>query len=890
MPRSKFAAPMASSHTVSRSRIVDRLFSATGAKVIVLRAPAGFGKTTLMLELKARYERDGANTSWLHVDDADNDVGRLMACLRHALGSAMDLSDEQAQAGERAEGIVDQAMRLIDAVATTRAPFVMFLDEFEALKSPSATSLVAQVLDRLPAGAQVVIGTRSLPQIGLGRLRARGQLVDVDPAELRLTGDETASFLTRQRGLLLNPAQIQRLHLKTEGWAAALSLAAISLERHQDHEAFIASFAGSNSAIADYLAEDVLDGQADDLRNFMLETSILDSLCAEICDAVTGRNDSSAMLAELERANLFLVPLDEDRAEYRYHSLFASFLHTRLSRRTPERLPELHRRAAGWFIARRRPIPAIRHALATQDGAYAAQLLVEHANALMDQGRLRPLCHALDALPPDQFDLHPQLRLVHAWASLFTKGPHEALGPIQAVEHATVDTPEFRSHRLALEPLRIGMLDRVSESYELAATRSALLLPEHGFPYLMAEQAAAISSVILGHHDEARRHADNARRSPTGHQAGFSAQISEYVAATLDLFHGRLKDAGARIKAAAGTGVQRFESSFNRNAMPGLLLADILYETNDLAAAERLLGVYVSLVKSLGLADQLIVAHTLLARIYLAQGDEDRALLLLAEMEAAGHRLDLPRVVGSAHLERARIALSKDQVDRAKAELDRVIDEKAWAQIESYWLVANDVDTLSIGRLRLQVRSGGAARAVERLKLAVEEADEGGRIRRALKLRILHAEALHRSGQPKPAIRALGRAIEFGLEEGFVRTFLDEGSYVESMIQEAVTGFGITESATHASALAAFSDALKRSRSSPASPPSPIPSLADPLTSKEIRVLELLSEGLGNQAIGDRMFVSESTVRAHLRSINTKLQASNRVQALVIARRFGLIQ
>lgn len=887
LPRSKFAAPVAGAHLVSRARIIDRLFSATRAKVILLRAPAGFGKTTLMLELKARYERDGANTSWLHLDDADNDVGRLLTCLRRALGAALD----EGSVGGSAPGdsVVDQAMQLIDAVSIARVPFVLFIDEFESLKSPAAIGLVAQILDQLPGGAQVVIGTRSLPQIGLGRLRARGHLADVDPAELRLTQEETADFLMQQRGLDLRPAQVQRLHLKTEGWVAALSLAAISLDRQRDREAFIAGFAGSNRAIADYLAEDVLAGQPEELRAFMLDTSILDSLCGDLCDALRERADSVAMLAELERANLFLVPLDEARAEYRYHSLFASFLRAHLTSRFPERLPALHRRAAQWFLDQNRPIPAIRHALATGDGAYAADLLAKHANDLLHQGRLRPLCHSLDALPPEQLDRLPQLRVVHAWASLFTKGPHQAVGPIRAIEQAATERPEFQPHSMALEPLRLGMMDRVRESYERVAASQGSLQPEHGFPYQMAEQAAALTSTMFGLHDEARRHADNARRSLTGSQPGFSAQISEYVEGVIDLFHGRLKHTGARIKAAAGGAVQAFETTFNRNAMPGLLLADILYETNELAAAERLLGVYVSLVKSLGIADQLIVAHTLLARIYVAQGDEERALLLLAEMESEGHRLALPRVVASAHLERARLALSKDQTERAKAELDRVTDADAWTQLEQLWLVANDVDTLSIGKLRLQVRSGGATRAVDRLKLALEDAEKAGRHRRALKLRILYAEALHRTGQTKPALRTLGRAIDFGLEEGFVRTFLDEGPYVESMIHEALTALGTGDPGTKQAALGAFGDALKRSRPGE-TPPPPMPSLADPLTSKEIRVLELLAEGLGNNAIGDRMFVSESTVRAHLRSINTKLQASNRVQALVIARRLGVVR
>jgi len=888
--RSKFMAPVSPPQLVSRPRIVDRVFQAVGAKLILVRAPAGFGKTTLMLELKERYERDGANTAWLHLDDADNDVARLLACLEEGLQGLLSGDVFPAADGiQGAPGLVEQAITLIDRIAAVQVPFVLFIDEFEVLKAPAVIGLLSEVLARLPRGSQLVIGTRSVPDIGLGRLRARGQLVEVDPEQLRMTEEETRVFITQRRGLTIKPSQVQRLRRSTEGWIAALSLAATSLERREDRDAFIAGFTGSNADLADYLAEDVLSGQPDPVREFLLNTSMLDSLTVPLCNAVMNRQDSAEMLALLERANLFLLPLDSDRVEYRYHSLFSAFLRNQLARQAADRLPLLHRRAADWYLAQDRPISAIRHAISTQDWPFAAATLSAHANRLMEQGRLRPLCHALDALPASELEKVPQLRIIHAWATLFSRGAHRAQAAFSALPLVTAEHPEFEEHRLALEPLRLGMLDRLEEAYQTGVDYWPRQRPELGFPYRMSAQALSLTCMMLGRHAEALKYIDDSRRTERSDELGFSAQISEYVESAIELSHGRLKQATARIRAAAGTNNARIIDSFNRNAMPGLLLAEVLYEANDLAAAERLLRVYTPLVRDLGLSDQLIVAHTLLARIVADAGDDERALMLLADLESVGHRLELPRVVGSARLERARLAILRNDVEHSRLELDRAGDPGMWDRVEKLWCVANDVSILSIGRLRHQIRSGAAARAADRAKQAAEEAEKAGRQRRALKLRILHSEALHRSGQPKPALRVLGRALEFAASEGFVRTFLEEGPYVESMVQEALAATGVkARTGEGADQLQAFADRLRRSRVG-ASPAVSAQALSDPLTSKETRVLELLAEGLGNQAIGDRMFVSESTVRAHLRSINTKLQASNRVQALVIARRLGVV-
>jgi LuxR family transcriptional regulator, maltose regulon positive regulatory protein len=884
---SKLSAPVGSRYRLARPRIAERVFNAYGIRLVLVRAPAGFGKTTAMLQLRDRYEQEGTACAWLNLDEADNDPPRFLTYFGLALRSVLDAAPGDGDLVERRNASAGElAMLLMDRIQRHRAPFVVFFDEFEVLHNPAVLELIAQGIERLPQGAQIVIGSRRVPEIGLGRLRARGQLLEIDPAQLRFSAEEAGEFLNRQRGLSIKHEQVERLHRSTEGWVAALWLASVALERRQDVDAFIAGFSGSNAEVADYLAEDVLASQSSDLREFLLHTCVLEVLTPALCDAVRERNDSAEMIGQIERANLFLSPIDEAHSGWRYHSLFSSFLRETLLRTHPELPPLLHRRAAECYLRDARPIPAINHAFASGDIAYAMRLLTEEADALLGRGRLRLLTKWLDALPVGELARHPRLRAIHAWAVNFTRGPRETLRLMEGVAPEALDDLEAAAQWAALRLMALAMSDRIDDAHNAGLDCAPQLKVASPFAYGMLAQTLANTHMILGRFSEARYYADEARRALAERESDFLSAQSEAVEAAIDLMQGRLREATIRLRAACGSE----GSGVGRNVFPGVLLAEALYEAGDLETAERMLSVFAPMVRDLGLADHLIDAHVLLARLLGERGEVEGALKTLADLESSGHRLALPRAVGCARLERARRLIAQGDFLGAREQIDRVGEAPQWDSVSPRHFVANDLSNPALARLRWQIRSGAAQEAITSLKVALENADFEHRHRRALKLRILLAEALHTAGQRKSALRTLGRALEIAAIEGFVSMFLDEGPAMRGLLGEYFQAREIEVHGLVHDHLRLIMERVSPSRSSAVAGSTGVSgTLNDPLTRKEIEVMELLAQGYSNNAMAEKLFVSETTVRTHLRNINVKLQAGSRTQAIVIARRLRIV-
>ncbi len=868
----KAEPPLASANVVARSGIVDRVFAASGIRLILVRGPAGFGKTTVLLQLRARYARNGIDCAWLNIDEADNDLPRFLTYLDAVLAPIL--------------GRGTDADSLLDRVAAHNAPFVLFLDECEHIRNPSVAAFVSQLIDSLPVGAVLVVGTRGVPTIGLARLRARAQLLEIDPQQLRFSSGEADEFFNHRRGLTLRPEQVQRLHSTTEGWVAALWLASVALERRADPDQVIDGVSGSNAAIADYLAEDVLARQDEATREFLLRTCLLDPLTAPLCDAVCGRGDSAQMLARIERANLFLSPLDEQRSGYRYHSLFADFLRARLRAQRPEWVAPVCRAAAQWFLEHERPVPAVDYALMAGDVEHALTLIDRQIEALLGKGRLRLLSRWLDAVPVQALDARPRLRLIQAWAVMLTRGPREALVVAHTIEAQPLDDAVANAELLTLRPMLLAMSDQVDEAHALALERLPQIGPDCGFARSMVLQNLANTSMILGEFRAALDYADQARRLPMAN-AEFSLSLVDAVEASINLMQGRLRHATALLHRAAGA-TAAHGGATSRNAFSGILLAEALYEAGDHARAERLLHGYVPMMQQLCVPDQLIVAHAVLARILEARDEADGALQLLTELERIGVHHALPRVVASARVERASHFLRRGDVAAAREQLNRAGDPKLWRSLSTRFHIANDLINKPLVNLRWLIGSGARTDAIRTAKTLVEKADQAGLERRAIKLRILMAEALHRDGQRKTALRVLGKAVRSAGAEGFVSTFQEEGAFVLSMLGELSAIRGVAEADASVDAL--LQRLCQRSaRVEPPVPTGPQIEIAEALTRKEIQVLEMLAQGHSNNGIADRLFVSESTIRTHLRNINTKLQAGNRTQALVIARGMGLI-
>lgn len=863
---------------VMRPALSDLVCNANTAKLVLVRAPAGFGKTTAMIQARARLEEAGVDTAWLTLDRADNDASRFLASLAMATAHMAMYPEE-----------LSAPLDTIALLAVHTSPFVLFLDEFEAIQESAVLNLMREILDRLPRGSQIVIGSRSLPDLGLGRLRARAQLVEVDTEHLRFTLEETSEFLRLRQQEPLQAEALVRLHGKTEGWVAALWLASITLARRGADSDFIDRFSGSNRAVADYLAEDVLSHQPREIREFLMRTSILRHLNPSLCQALNPHQNTDGILARLEAASLFLVPIAAEAHSYRYHSLFSDYLRAQLALEQPDELVRLHLAASGWYQSHGRSAPAIDHAIEGGAYAHAMTLLSAHVHVFLEQGRMHLLARWFDAIPATLLSEHPLLQLASVWASCFTRGPWEAMTQLERSGCEQSADPAVLANVYALRPLLLAMMDRYDDAY--AAGRTSLLHMPSCNPFADGVLTNAMAHILstMGENVEAHRLIDMARRGTT--DSAFNRMYSDSLEGVLDLQQGRLRQATARFRMAVSAGHSTSHNHTNGNAWAGVLFAEAMYEANQLDQTEHLLNVYLPLARDVGLPDHMISCHLMLARIAFTRGDIDQAFEQLIKLEYLGQHRHLPRVVASARLERSRLMLMQGNGNASRHELHRADDRAIWTRVRGHRQLAHDLDYIELAQLRWELHFGDAAVAAPTVLAELRDARALGLNRRALKLQVLHSLALDRLGNLAGAVETMGAVLQQACPEGFVRLILDEGPGVGPLIHQVhaeATGL------QHQQSTPIFLEYLQQllnvigplpSKTEPASPV-----MLEPLTRKEDRMLQLLAEGYSNSAMAEKLFVSDSTVRTHLRNINMKLNAQSRTQAVAIARRLQLIR
>jgi LuxR family maltose regulon positive regulatory protein len=878
IPQTKINPPNVTSTQILRQTICDQIATAT-AKLVLVRAPAGFGKTTAMAQSRERAEEHGVATAWLTLDRTDNDASRFARCLCEAV---LRLGVEEPSDAAPLDPVA--------ALAAYESPFALYLDDLEVVNEPAVLAMVRDIIEHLPRRGQLVIGSRSLPDLGVGRLRARGQLVEINAESLRFSVEETRAFFERRTSLNLPLEMLTKLHDRTEGWAAAICLVSMALERHGTDTGFIERFSGGDRAVAEYLAEDVLAHQPPNIREFLLRTSILRQLDASVCRALNPNLDCEEILDHLEKASLFLTPVaGEDRA-WRYHSLFADFLRAQLERERPDELPRLHLAASGWYESRQRYVPAIDHAIEGGDQPLALMLLEGCAQGFLDQGRMRMLSRWFSAIPERLLRQHPRLQMTSLWAECFTHGPWEAMRRLEAADLAHSTSSEEHAAANGLYPLLLAMQDRYEEAFKAGRESLGRLPTENAFADSALLNAMANIFAVMGDPGESQRLLDAARGMQRS--SVFSRMYTESLEGLLDLHAARLRQATARFSMAVDSTHALSYSHSHGNAWAGVLYAGVVYEANQLAQAERLLNVYLPLARDVGLPDHMILSHVMRSRIAFQHGDVHAAFQALTELEYLGHQRQLPRVTASAKLERSRVLLLQGNGVASRDELLRADDLSLWSRERHQCLPAHDLDYMALARARWEIAFGDARAARRTLDEELSIAQHAGRNRRALKLMLLRALALHRLGEAAAALHQIETVLRITSREGFMRLILDEGAAAAPLIHRFVLA---QRDASPQQTDPILSEHLQHLLQ--ALGPIPLDAEAQPLsiggaeslTRKEIGVLKLLAEGYSNGAMAEKLFVSENTVRTHLRSINMKISAKSRTQAVAIARKLGVI-
>ncbi|MCC6187621.1 MAG: tetratricopeptide repeat protein [Anaerolineales bacterium] len=907
---------------VPRPHLIERLNEGLHRKLTLISAPAGFGKTTLVSEwLAASQEQAAQRAAWLSLDEGDSDLTRFLAYLVAALQTIT------ATIGEGILGALHSPQppprealltTLLNEITATAHAFVLVLDDYHVLDAASPLGTVDQalafLLEHLPPQMHLVITTREDPQLPLARLRARGQMTELRAADLRFTPGEAAAFLNQVMNLDLSAAQVAALEARTEGWIAGLQLAALSLRGRKDVGHFVTAFAGDHRYIVDYLVEEVLQRQPDRVRSFLLQTSILERLSGSLCDAVTGGNDGTALLDLLERSNLFVVPLDDQRRWFRYHHLFADVLaaHARLEQ--PTLVPLLHQRAGAWYAAHGLPADAIRHALAAQDYARAAGL-IERAWPAMD-GSFRSAAWLgwARALPDEWTRARPVLGVAYAWA-LLNGGEFEAaesrleeaepwLDPAAqrgatAAERVIVDEEQFRALPASIATARAYMtLARgdLAGAVKYAA-RALSLLPKAD--HLRRGPAAA----LLGLAHWADGDLEAAHRALADAMAGFREVGSLHFAISATYGLGDIRTAQGRLREAVQTYTQTLQLALAQGEPPlrgtadlYLGLAELYREQGDQDAALRNLLHSEELGEQAGLADWRYRFHRAQARFKQSQGDLAGALDLFDEAARHRTRTPVPDVRPLAAW-KVRVWLLQGRVDEARR----------WAQerrlsVDDDLSFLREFEHITLARVLMAESPRGhehalldALRLLERLQHA---AQAGGRMGSVIEILALQALAHQAQGNLAPALLALEHALRLAEPEGYVGLFVDEGPPLARLLS-AAAAHGIMPDYT-GKLPAAFApatagtprpdDARDPTQRPPSSPAQPLNvPLVEPLSARELDVLGLVAQGLSNDEIAARLFLSLSTVKGHNRNIFAKLQVQRRTEAVARARRLGLL-
>ncbi|MCL5962484.1 MAG: LuxR C-terminal-related transcriptional regulator [Chloroflexi bacterium] len=896
--RTKLYAPPPHPKLVPRPQLVQRLGKgrSLGHRLILVSAPAGFGKTSLLSGWASQAQGE---TAWLSLDEGDSDPVRFWTYFIAAIQTLhADLGEISLQALQTAQSPSQSVLTaLLNEVEALPSGVAIVLDDYHVITSEIIHQGITFLLEHLPQQMQLVLSTRADPPLSVARFRARGQLTEIRAADLRFTPEETSAFLNTVMGLDLRPEDVIALEARTEGWIVGLQLAALSLQNRTDMREFIDAFTGSHHYVLEYLTEEVLNGQPEAVQSFLLQTSILEGLCASLCNAITGNSDGGAMLQRLQRGNLFITPLDDEHHWYRYHHLFADLLRNRLNQALPfEQVFELHHRASRWHEQNGSIDEAVKHALEARDFERAALIAEKVAKATMLNGRVTTLLRWIDSLPEALLQARPRLRLYHGWAQFLCGKTELAERALQDSKNSLEALPRSPDN----DALRGELATLLARGASLSGdTATAIQESQEALAYLPKDDlisrarvtcALGIAHSLDGDQDKATQALNRVVELSLATGSTFLAAHATGILAT-GLFHyGQLRKAAQYFQQVVDLGAKQEGTPFFPAAAGYIGLADISLERNDLETAARYLDKGIDLSQKGGLAGDLFNGYITRARLWQALGDSEGAI------EALGHAEQILPFGNSfpstfqLSIEQTRLRLSLGDVEEAARWARRL--QVPGRQVP---IVLHEVKQIALARLFLaQGKMEDALLLLDRL---LPPAEAAHRFARVIEIYLLEAMALQAQGNSTAALRPLQRSLSLAEPEGYIRIFVDEGRPMAGLLlQVNKLEVGSSISGYANKLLGAFSAAGSEVsvESAPARnnlPPStfkPQP-LAEPLSERELEILRLVSEGCSNQEIADKLVVTLHTVKKHASNIFGKLGVNSRTQAIAQARQMGLV-
>lgn len=874
---------------IERDRIAT-LIERTSANLVLVTAAAGYGKSTAMGQLYRHKSERGDAVSWLTMDRADNDLGRfafyLWVALSHALPElgAPPLATEGIESAAAAASA--RVHHLVEALALIETPFVLFIDDFEQVTESDALALVNTLVSGLSPGQTLIVGSRQKPELPLGRLRVQGRLLEIETDSLKFSVAETRSYVASRLNCALDDTELASLQERTDGWPAALQLAAAALAGRSSVGALLQGLAESSRGISDYLAEDVLARLPAAQRGFLIDTSVFETFSPAMCDDVLERTDSHALIMQTERDNLFLQLIDSEGLWYRYHPLFQEFLREQLRRAGhPQRIVGLQLKAARWLAADGKVAQAIPYALAAGDHDLAAGMMAERATDLVRTGQLDTVTRWIAAIPDAVLARWPALMIAGAYAMTYLHRYADANRLVEKLACATTSSPHIAADLIALRIMLGAWSDHLTEAFRAAESACDALTDADPYVIGLTHNALAFFRIAQGRYLDALHDATIAKRAlePIGALHGLNYSVS--FEGAVDLLQGNAREARSRFERTLADIVSAGYRYTTSTAVVVAHLAETLYELDELDAAEVLLSDYLPLIREGCLPDHLIVAYRVLARIQAHRGRHARAVDTLNTLQDLGDLRGLPRIAAAARIDKLRLALLVGDVAAAQRLIARIKDESVWQPFGELHTYADDLDDPEIAAFRLALATGAGQTVIPRLQDAVCHADAANRRRRMLRLQCLLAQAFEAARRRPQALETLERALAAAQADGLVRVFADE----PWNLQPLLTALESRHTAITPAYLHTIIKAAQRPTSLSPMASNDQAAGENPLSQRESQILRLLADGDSNKELARKLFVSENTVETHLRRIYGKLGIRNRTQAVAKARERGLI-
>jgi LuxR family transcriptional regulator, maltose regulon positive regulatory protein len=889
----KLFAPPIYPGAIRRDGILDRIFNNASVRVILLQGPAGHGKSTTLQQIKSDYEAKDWLTAWLTLDDADNDPRRFAIHIRALIDSLCEqdlFGDRLGQAGARRARRSDW---VLDSLSRLQRPVAVFVDEFQTLRNRPSLTFFREFFDRVPENVRIFVGSRSLPEVGLAKLLVNNVALVLRADDLRFSPAEVDRFFASARDLKMSSEEIDAIYRRTEGWPAALQLYRLTLVSPEVRNSLDDIGTYSPRELAEYLADNVLTLQSPRVQDFLLRTSLLRRLSSDLCDAVMGWSDSQDLLIYLERSGLFIRSLDAECRWFKYHGLFSAIMAENLRKLSEGAVLEVHARAARWYLTQSLYEEVVHHSIGCRDFTLAANTLNVWASRLVASGQLMTVERWSECIPFECVAERPDLAIKIAYSLIFLRRERK-LRPLLDLLRRNIDAGDLvhsTNSRVALSMAAV-LEDDIPAAVALVG---ALQLHERDADGFAAFEIGAASNLLsywdiaIGDFEGARKRLALARTSSDRGGATFSGGYTLAMSGVCLIYQGQLREAIDRFRKAMAEESAHIDGSFASAALASCHIW-ALYEANELDAVEAVFARYHDNIAESVIPDFIALAHIAVSRTFDARGRPDKALEVLDEFEKIGHDSGWMRLIGMADWERVRRALIAGDIERACA-----IAAHIGSGNESYsdqWIaLSEDLEGEALGRIRLAVHTLDVTTASNRIARELQR--QPNRIYRQIKLYLMSAQLKRREGMHNAAHRSLRKAVQLAKPGRYVRCFLDEGEGVIQLLREAYQNIfgGATREDVDLDAnqafieelLAASGTDLTRNPAKASRPP------MQPLSDREKEMLIFLANGVSNKEMAQKLFVSENTVKFHLKNVYSKLGVVNRLQAINAARQLGFI-